>query len=186
MNKRLLILLRLFMISSPMRRASYLKEKNVFHHMGDRVMLMPRKIPLYSKLISIGNNVWIASGVEFITHDVAHYMLNGINDGNFYQEKIGCIKIGNNVFVGSGSKIMYDTEIGDNVIIAAGAVVTKDIPSGTVVGGIPAKVIGSFEEFLAKRRKFHVDYPADNVKLNISKQCEKEAWEQFFKKHKEH
>lgn len=66
-------------------------------------MITSRKIPLYAKLISIGSNVWMASGVEFITHDVTHYMLNGMRDGNKYQEKIGCIEIGNNVFIGAGA-----------------------------------------------------------------------------------
>ena len=106
-------------------------------------MITSRKVPLYPELISIGNNVWLASGVEFITHDVTHFMLNGIDSKNKYQEKIGCIKIGNNVFVGSGVKIMYDVSIGSNVIIAAGAVVTHDVPDNSVVGGIPAKIIGA-------------------------------------------
>ena len=38
-------------------------------------MIISRKIPLYSRLISIGNNVWIASGVSFLTHDVVYFML---------------------------------------------------------------------------------------------------------------
>ena len=90
---------------------------------------------LYAKLISIGNNVWMASGVEFIPHDVTHFMLNGMKDGHKYQEKIGCIEIGNNVFIGADAKILYDVKVGDNVIIAAGALVNKDVPSDTVWGG---------------------------------------------------
>jgi len=183
MNKRHLITLKLYTISSPMKRANYLKKKGVFHHIGERVMITSRKIPLYANLISIGNNVWMASGVEFITHDVVHYMLNGLQDKNKYQEKIGCIEIGNNVFIGSGSKIMYDTKVGDNVIIAAGSIVTKDIPSGCVVGGVPAKVIGDFNEFKEKRRVYNMNTPADNMKQLASSQCEEEAWEIFKKLH---
>lgn len=178
MNRHLMIL-RLYTIPGPVKRAEYLRKKNVFHHMGERVMITPRKVPLYSNLISIGNNVWIASGVEFITHDVTHYMLNGMKDGNKYQEKIGCIDIGDNVFIGADSQIMYDVKIGNNVIIAAGAVVTKDVPSGSVVGGVPAKVIGKFDDFVEKRKMFHMDHPADNMNENISPECEKEAWEKF-------
>lgn len=66
MIKRYLQMMRLCTIKSPMKRAEYMKMKGVFHEMGNRVMITSRKIPLYSKLISIGNNVWIASGVEFV------------------------------------------------------------------------------------------------------------------------
>lgn len=183
MNKRHLITLRLCTITSPMKRANYLKKKGVFHHIGERVMITSRKIPLYANLISIGNNVWMASGVEFITHDVVHYMLNGLQDGTIYQEKIGCIEIGNNVFIGSGCKIMYDTKIGDNVVIAAGSIVTKDVPSGSIVGGVPAKVITDFNEFKEKRKVYRMNTSADNMNQIVSSQCEEEAWELFRMSH---
>ena len=44
-------------------------------------------------------------------------------------------------------------KIGPNAIVAAGSVVTKDVPEGTIVGGNPAKVIGKFEDFVIKRNK---------------------------------
>ena len=53
----------------------------------------------------------------------------------------GYPKIGSRVFVGAGAKILGNVTIGDDVVIGANAVVTKDIPSGAVVGGIPAKVL---------------------------------------------
>ena len=87
MNNRHLQMLRLYTIHSPMRRAEYMKKHGIFHSVGDRVMITSRKIPLYAKLISIGNNVWMASGVEFIPHDVTHFMLNGRKDGHKYMEK---------------------------------------------------------------------------------------------------
>ena len=135
MNNRYWHTLRLYTIRSSMKRAEYMKKHGIFHSMGERVMITSRKIPLYAKLISIGNNVWMASGVEFIPHDVTHFMLNGMKDGHKYQEKIGCIEIGNNVFIGADAKILYDVKVGDNVIIAAGALVNKDVPSDTVWGG---------------------------------------------------
>ncbi len=54
-------------------------------------------------------------------------------------------KIGNNVTIGAGAKVLGAINIGDNVIIGANAVVTKDVPNNTVVGGIPAKVIRKLE-----------------------------------------
>lgn len=118
-------------------------------------MIQSRKIPLYPELIRIGNNVRMASNVLFVTHDVVHNMLNRISPktekilvGGVFHEKVGCIEIGNNVFIGTGSIILYDTKIGSNVIVAAGSIITKDVPDNVVVAGIPAKVIGTFDTFL--------------------------------------
>ena len=149
MSSGYFMILRTLFIKSPMKRVEYLKKHNVFRKCGNRVMINSRKIPLYPNLISIGNNVWIASGVNFVTHDVIHYMLNGLGRGQF-TEKVGCIDIGDNVFIGSNSQIMYDVKIGNNVVIAAGSCVTKDIPDNSVFGGGPAKVIGDFESLVYK------------------------------------
>lgn len=183
MVSRYLQILRLWTIKSPMKRVAYMRKKMIFHSLGERVLITSRKIPLYAKLISIGNNVWMASGVEFITHDVTHYMLNAMNDGHKYTEKIGCIEIGNNVFIGAGTKILYDVKVGDNVIIAAGALVNKDVPSNSVVGGVPARVISQLDDYLSKRREFIVEHPADNAKQEISSECEEEMWDRFCSQH---
>ena len=50
-----------------------------------------------------------------------------------------------NVWIGSHATILSGVTIGENAIVAAGAVVTKDVPAGTVVGGLPAKVIRRLE-----------------------------------------
>ena len=50
------------------------------------------------------------------------------------------------MFIGGRSIILYDVTIGDNVIIGAGSIVTRDIPSGSVAVGCPAKVVGRFED----------------------------------------
>ena len=47
--------------------------------------------------------------------------------------------IGNNVWVSTGSRILFGVEIGDNAIISAGSVVTKDVPAGAFIGGNPAR-----------------------------------------------
>ena len=52
-----------------------------------------------------------------------------------YKYRIGEIKIGNNVFIGARTTILYDVKIGNNVIIGAGSLVTKDIPDNCIVGG---------------------------------------------------
>lgn len=184
MNKRYIMMFKLLFIKSPMKRARKMKEWGVFRSCGDRVMITSRKIPLYSRLISIGENVWIASNVEMITHDVAHFMLNGMKiwDKKF-KEKVGCISIGNNVFIGANSKILYDVKIGDNVVIAAGSIVNKDIEDNSIVAGIPARKIGDFKDFVEKRKISKTNLEVDNKNLRVSKDYEDLLWNNFLEKH---
>lgn len=58
-----------------------------------------------------------------------------------YFEEFGRVKIGNDVWIGARSIILDDVIIGDGAIIAAGSVVTKDVPDYAIVGGVPAKMI---------------------------------------------
>jgi len=55
--------------------------------------------------------------------------------------KVADVKVGNNIFIGSGSIILPGVVINDGAIVAAGSVVNRDVPPYTIVGGIPAKVI---------------------------------------------
>ena len=74
-----------------------------------------------------------------------------VGGGKKYPEKVGCIKIGDNVFIGAGTSINYNVRIGSNVIIGACSMVTKDVPDNCVVAGVPARVIESFGEYIKKR-----------------------------------
>jgi len=98
-------------------------------------------------LISIGNNVTITSGVKLLTHDGATWLIRD-ERGRRYSFKR--IQIGNNVFIGVNAIIMPGVIIEDNVIIAAGSIVTKSVPSGSIVGGNPAKIIGKYDDYKAK------------------------------------
>ena len=154
--KRLYHGARLYLIPSGVGRTRYVKKKCLFGGVGDHVMLQPRKLPLYSELIFIGNNVRIASGVNFITHDVLHNVLNHLPEEmrgeTVFREKKGKIVIGDNVFIGANSLIMYNVTIGSNVVIGAGSVVTKDLPDNSVCAGVPCRKIGSFDALVEKRR----------------------------------
>ena len=52
----------------------------------------------------------------------------------------GCVKVGNNTHVGTGSSIIQGITIGDNAFIGAGSVVIKNIPDGVTAVGVPAKI----------------------------------------------
>ena len=56
------------------------------------------------------------------------------------------IHIGKNVWIGSNATVLPGVSIGDGAIVAAGAVVTKDVPENTIVGGVPAKVIRTISQ----------------------------------------
>ena len=127
-------------INNPYKRADFLRDKKIFAHVGKYVAYQPRKIPLYGNLISIGDNVIIGSSVSFLTHDAFHGVCN--RRGIKLNEKVGCIEIGSNCFIGANVSVVCDVQIGDDVVIAAGSVVTHDVPPGEIWGGVPAKRIG--------------------------------------------
>ena len=87
--------------------------------------------------IRIGDNCFIAPGVHIYT---ATHPLNA-------QERISGaefgipVTIGDNVWIGGRAVINPGVKIGNNVVVASGAVVTKDVPDNVVIGGNPAKVI---------------------------------------------
>lgn len=53
----------MYLCPTAMKRAMYLKKRGIFYHISDNCMMMFQKIPLYPKLISFGDNVWVASDV---------------------------------------------------------------------------------------------------------------------------
>ena len=67
---------------------------------------------------------------------------------------------------------MYNTKIGPNAIVAAGSVVTKDVPEGSIVGGNPAKVIGSVNDLKHKRSIYQERIKSFNLNMNDSQLIE--------------
>lgn len=154
--KKALILLPFIIKKNGFSRGLYLKKYNIMKSIGDNLFFQPRTIPSDPKMIQIGNNVVVAAGVKFINHDVMHHVFNNIEKDST-DFTMGCIKIGDNVFIGAYSIILPNVNIGNNSIIAAGSVVNKDVPHGSIVGGVPAKEIGRFDNIFARRRKNKVE-----------------------------
>lgn len=99
-------------------------------------------------LVEIGDNVTITSGVKLLTHDGATCLVKSKDGGRF--QSYGRIKIGNNVFIGVNTIVMPGVCIGDNVVVAAGSIVTKSIETNKIVGGNPAKFICEFHDYEKK------------------------------------
>ncbi len=177
-KKRLWRTIRLNLYLNKGKRARYIRKKNIFAQFGKDSTYALRTIPLFPELISIGDNVRIAAGVTFVTHDMIHAMLNNRPENSQkekFREYMGCIRIDNNVFVGTGVTILADVHIGENVIIGAGSLVNHDLPGGFVYAGVPAKPICTFEEFYEKRSRQEM-YPEGLTRSGNSAGPELAEW----------
>ena len=89
--------------------------------------------------LSIGNNVSIAHNCSILTTN--HQWHDSSKPIKYNKEKSQRVKINDDVWIGCGVRILAGVEIGSRNIIAAGAVVTKDVEEKNISGGIPAKII---------------------------------------------
>jgi acetyltransferase-like isoleucine patch superfamily enzyme len=110
-----------------------------FIHLGDRVSVNPFCVLYGHGGLTIGNNVLIASHVVIIpaNHQFADATTPIREQG---ETRLG-IRIEDNVWLGTRATILDGVTIGQGAIVAAGAVVTKDVPPMAIVVGVPAKVI---------------------------------------------
>ena len=91
--------------------------------------------------IEFGNYVLVASNVSFVGKD--DHLVNKVGTPMWNSGRGDSFKtyVGNDVWIGHGTIILAGVRIGDGAIVAAGSVVVKDVPSGAVVGGNPARLI---------------------------------------------
>lgn len=99
-------------------------------------------------LIKIGDHVSMTNP-QFVTHDGGVWVFR---DKFPNIDLFGKIEVGNNCFIGIGACILPNTKIGDNCIIAAGAMVKGVFESNSIVAGIPAKSIGTIDEYFNKNK----------------------------------
>lgn len=184
--KRLWWTVRLLLTRGGEKRADYARKNKIYGEMGENVSIQSRVIPIYSELIKFHNNIAVARNVDFCTHDIIHRVLNRALDNDFkYKEHIGCIEIMDNVFIGSNSVILYGTMIGPNVIIASGSVVVKDCEPDSVYAGCPARKIGSFSDFVEKRKAGESSGGISTTTHNqaLTQEEIKNAWKTFDEQH---
>lgn len=116
-------------------------------------------------LISLGDHTEVSFDCAFITHDGATW---GFRNQERYKGVIrfGRIRVGDNVFIGARSVILPGVTIGDNSIIAAGAVVNKSIPANEIWRGVPAKYIMKVNDYAEKCLKESPPYNEDDMRSN--------------------
>lgn len=99
--------------------------------------------PTHCFLITIGDDVTMSIRVTVMAHDASTKKTLGYT-------KIGQVHIGNHVFIGANTTILPGVAIGDYAVIGAGSIVTHDVPTRTVVAGVPAKEICGVDEYVAR------------------------------------
>ncbi len=98
-------------------------------------------------LVSIGSRTTVSVDVLFVTHDGTGWLFNDQKGRRF---RYAPISVGDDCFIGARSIIMPGVSIGNRVIVAAGSVVTRSVPEGCIVAGVPATVIGDYGSLMER------------------------------------
>ena len=108
--------------------------KNASVEIGKNVCINSNTTLIATTNLKIGDNTGIAWDVEIVDTDFHQISREGA-------VMASPIEIGSHVFIGNRAIIMKGVKIGDGAVVAAGAIVTKDVPPHCLVGGVPAKII---------------------------------------------
>jgi carbonic anhydrase/acetyltransferase-like protein (isoleucine patch superfamily) len=105
--------------------------------------------------ITVGDGCVISSNVMLLTHDFSLDRIAELKNGRSNRELVyrAPISVGEFAFVGLGSIVLPGVSIGRGAIVGSGSVVTKDVPDGTVVGGNPARIIGTTDDYWDRRHE---------------------------------
>lgn len=104
-------------------------------------------------LLSIGNHVYLHRGLTIMSHDWASWVF--LDKYHDFVPSHSKVTIGNNIWFGEFVTVLKGVKIGDNCIIGAGSIVTKDIPDNSVAVGVPARVVSSLDDYYEKRKRLY-------------------------------
>jgi len=145
--------------------AEYLRRWGGFHAIGELTTITRGATFTDPAYVRIGRNCGI-SAASFLGHDGSIRVLN--NAYGVRLDSVGYTDIRDNSFIGHGAIVMPGITIGPNSVVAAGSVVTKDVPPGAVVAGNPARPLMSTADLVDRKLRRTKAYPwADLIEQRV-------------------
>lgn len=149
------IYLRIFSRINPVNYA-----KKIGVNMGEDIHIYGDAYKMFGTepwAISLGSHVHITDGVRFVNHDGGTLIFRHLIPDLEITKRI-CV--GDYVYIGIQATIMPGVHIGNNCVIGAGAIVTRDIPDNSVAVGVPARVVKTTDEYFEKiqRESLHLGH----------------------------
>lgn len=109
--------------------------------------------PSEAYLITVGSNCMITAGVKIFTHGGAQVARRKYPNYDVF----GMVEVGDYCYIGTNSLIMPGVKIGNGSMVAAGSVVTKSVPPNMVVGGNPARILCTVDEYIERNKTFDLE-----------------------------
>ena len=148
MNRIKSLCLELIKIFSPVRHA-----RLIGVNLGNNCLIYrSMEWPSEPYLITIGNNVQLTRGVAIHTHGGGNVIRRKVSDFDAF----GKVVIKDWAYIGSHAQIMPGVTIGEGAMVAAGSIVTKSVPDGMVVGGNPARLLCSVDEYFERNIQYNI------------------------------
>lgn len=176
--------MKLYRIKRALRNIFGLGNQMTIPELRDRGLKIGENCHIYTNsidiehgyLIEIGNNVTI-SHAEIQAHDASTKKILGYS-------KVGRVVIGDNVFIGTKAVILPGVKIGSNVVIGAGTIVSRDVPDNSICVGNPAKVVGTYEDFVKKNSDLHKKTLVQNTAVRNKTKEEKQQMIDYLKENR--
>lgn len=145
--------------------AEFIKKYGRFYSIGKNCSINMGANVTDPAYVRLGNNVSL-SDCTLLGHDGVVAVLNEAYGVKL--DSVGKIDIKDNVFIGHGAIVMPGVTIGPNSIVAAGAVVTKDVMEGDIVGGVPARPISRIDDLVRRLQEKTESLPWSHIIKNRS------------------
>jgi acetyltransferase-like isoleucine patch superfamily enzyme len=136
--------------------AAMMKHRGELYAMGNHCSIQSQAQITDPRYVRLGNNVRL-SVCTLLGHDGSVNMINRAFGCQL--DRVGKIDLRDNVFIGQGAIILPGVTIGPNAIVAAGSVVSSDVPENSVVGGVPAKTICALDSLVTRWRRENETLP---------------------------